>query len=89
MATKPKTGPMCIVSIGYQRLLMPADKGMKVVALLTEAVDVDHDPDDYQKYVVNDPIRVRFETIAASHVRLKPEPVSVQRKPLLLEARRG
>ncbi|UYC12266.1 hypothetical protein [Xanthomonas sp. CFBP 8445] len=89
MAAKPKNGPMCIVSIGYQHPLMPAADGMKVVSLLAGAVDVDHDPDNYQRYVVNEPVRVRFETVPASHVRLKPEPASDPRRPLLLEGRRG
>jgi len=76
MAAKPKNGPLCIVTIGYQHLLMPAAEGMKVVALLANAVDVDYDGASQHRvgYVVNEPVQVRFETVTADQIRARPDP---------------
>lgn len=78
MAAKPKSGPMCIVTIGYQHLLMPATEGMKVVALLANAIDVDYDRENLRRvgYVVNEPAQVRFETVTADQIRARPDPES-------------
>lgn len=37
MSRPAKTVPMCCVTINYQKFLMPADKGMKVVELMQSA----------------------------------------------------
>ena len=39
--TAKQAKPMCCVSIDYRSYLMPADVGMKLVALLTQAVECD------------------------------------------------
>jgi hypothetical protein len=39
--TPKQTKPMCCVSIDYRSYLMPADVGMKLVALLNHAVECD------------------------------------------------
>ena len=45
----PKQVQMCCVEVGYQRLLMPADKAMKLVELLLHAITCDrtYEQDDY------------------------------------------
>lgn len=88
MATKPKNTPMCVVYIGHRPLLMTADKGMKVVALLSDALELDHDPEDYKKYIVDEPIAVRYESIRPENIRLSSPPPNEPVKPLLLGVRR-
>lgn len=43
--SKPRTAsapkPMCVVSVDFQYLMLPADKGMKLVELLQSAVRVE------------------------------------------------
>lgn len=88
MAAKPKNVPMCVVTIGHRPLLMSADKGMKVVALLSDAIELDHDPEDYRKYVVGEPVAVRYESARPDSFRLRPDPVREHRRPPLLERER-
>ncbi|KHS06583.1 hypothetical protein RM61_15045 [Xanthomonas phaseoli pv. phaseoli] len=72
MAAKPKSGPMCVITIGYQHLLMPVAEGMKVVALLANAIDVEFDHTTVRRvgYVAGDEVQVRFETVTAGQIRL-------------------
>ncbi|MCL1550484.1 hypothetical protein [Xanthomonas nasturtii] len=75
MAAKQKSGPMCVVTIGYQHLLMPVAEGMKVVAMLASAIDVDYDHESTRRvgYVAGEPAQVRFETVTAAQVRLRTD----------------
>ncbi|MEN9192814.1 hypothetical protein AB3094_14785 [Xanthomonas euvesicatoria] len=75
MAAKPKSGPMCVITIGYQHLLMPVTEGMKVVALLASAIEVEFDHTTARRvgYVVGDAVQVRFETVTAAQIRLPPD----------------
>lgn len=72
MAAK-KVGPMCVVTIGYQKVLLPAAAGMKVVALLADAIEVewDHDRDRLDSYIVGDPLEVSYKTARPGAVRLR------------------
>ncbi|MCC5074322.1 hypothetical protein [Xanthomonas campestris] len=91
MAAKQKSGPMCVVSIGFQHLLVPVAEGMKVVALLANAIEVEYDHESVRRvgYVAGEPVRVRFETVTAAQVRLRPElPGSGNRGVLMLEGPR-
>lgn len=85
MAAKPKNIPMCVITIGYVPLIMPADKGMKVVALLSDAFAADHDPGDYRNYIVDELVDVRYESIRQDRPRSRPNPVNRRSDPLLLE----
>ncbi|MCD0281292.1 hypothetical protein JWH04_20510 [Xanthomonas melonis] len=73
MAAKPKNGPTCVVTIGFQNLLMPMAEGMKVVALLASAVEVEHDYESARRsgYIVGEPVQVRFETVTAAQIRVR------------------
>ncbi|MCP3048351.1 hypothetical protein K6X13_14810 [Xanthomonas euvesicatoria pv. allii] len=74
MAAKPKSGPMCVVSIGFQHLLLPVAEGMKVVALLANAIEVEFDRASVRRvgYVAGDAVQVRFETVTAAQIRVPP-----------------
>ncbi|MBB5881201.1 hypothetical protein GGR74_002404 [Xanthomonas arboricola] len=91
MAAKQKSGPMCVVTIGYQHLLMPVAEGMKVVAMLASAIDVDYDHESMRRvgYVAGEPVQVRFETVTAAQVRLRTDQQgSASRGVLMLEGPR-
>ncbi|RFF43905.1 hypothetical protein [Xanthomonas campestris] len=91
MAAKQKSGPMCVVTIGYQHLLMPVAEGMKVVAMLASAIDVDFDHESMRRvgYVAGEQVQVRFETVTAAQVRLRTDlQDSANRGVLMLEGPR-
>ncbi len=91
MAAK-KVGPMCVVTIGYQKVLLPAAAGMKVVALLADAMELeyDHGRDCLDAYIVGDPMDVSYKTVQPGKLRLPPDPPGKSPKgQLLLEGRRG
>lgn len=90
MASKPKTGPLCVVSIGYRKVLLPASVGMKVVALLANAVELewDHDASEPDQYIVGEPLDVSYKSVQPAKLRVRPDLSAVApRKPLLLEGR--
>lgn len=74
MANKPKSEPMCAVTIGYHRYLMPASIGMKVVQLLQNAFDVDEEWEEERIYTVKEPVNVEFRSVRANQIRM-PTPV--------------
>lgn len=83
MAAKMKSGPMCIVTIWHRDYLMPVSAGMKIVQLMSEAIEVDADYQgggDYV-YTVGKPAKVEFSTVRADQLRM-PTPAA---KPLRLE----
>lgn len=90
MTRATKTGPMCIVSIDHLcELLMPAEKGMKLVALLQDSVRVDQ---DYQvlsrrTYITRDVPEVQYNAVKPDQIVMPQASTSAQRRkgPLLLE----
>lgn len=91
MSRAPKTGPMCVVNIGFHcELLMPADKGMKLVTLLQECmlVRVDYETSKTRTvYIPGDVPEVSYSSIRADQILMpNATPTPARRKgPLLLE----
>ncbi|MFM9901157.1 MAG: hypothetical protein ACKVOT_09085 [Polaromonas sp.] len=72
MATTPKkTVPMFCVRIGYQQFLMPMDKGIKLVELMSSAFQCDETYDGARHYEVEDQPEVTLASVKASQVRQK------------------
>lgn len=68
MATNTKD--LCCIQIGYRSLLLPADKGLKAMALLQGALEVnEHYKDGEHTYEIDEPIQLRLEMVRASQVR--------------------
>lgn len=73
MSRTSKPVPLCCVSIGYQALLMPADKGMKLVELLQGAVECD------RRYEGHGPTYYLREQPDVEYVAVKPQQVRAPR----------
>jgi len=90
MSRTMKNVPMCVVNIGFHcELLMPADKGMKLVALLQESllVKTDYASSSRSKYIPGEVPEVNFTSVRADQI-VMPMTVSTSRRPkgpLLLE----
>lgn len=71
MATKPQaTG---VVTIGYRDYLMPSAVAMKVVGLMQEAVEVEHDFTGHGvKYLVGDAPRIEYKAVRAGEIAMPP-----------------
>lgn len=89
MSRTTKSGPMCVVNIGFHcELLMPADKGMKLVALLQDSLLVRL---DYQGtsaknlYVSGDLPEVNYTSVKPDQVVMPQATVTTPRRkgPLL------
>lgn len=62
---------MCVVSVDFQYLMLPADKGMKLVELLQSAVRVEPEYRDRDySYQVGDQPSVEYKSVKASQVRM-------------------
>ncbi len=72
MATPTK--PMCCVAIGYKTLLMPADKGMKLVELLQYAVECERRYASHEAYAVGEHPRVELIMVKPGQIQM-PEGV--------------
>jgi len=71
MSTSPAKKSMACLTIGYQRLLLPADKAISVVAALQQAVDVemDYTPQSACVYKVQtEPLRLSMELVPANKI---------------------
>lgn len=86
----PKQVQMCCVEVGYQRLLMPADKGMKLVELLLHAITSErtYERDEFEYRAGQQP-EVSLTLIKPSQVHFpegRPEPLTkpTKQRPLLL-----
>lgn len=60
---------LCVVSIDYHTLLLPAAKGLKLVELLSDAVRVDARYDSERSYVLRGASEVEFRTVKANQLR--------------------
>jgi hypothetical protein len=84
-----KSVPMCVVNIGYHcELLMPAEKGMKLVTLLQESMLVKHDYHATTRsvYVAGDVPEVLYASVKADQIAMpNATPTPTRRKgPLLI-----
>lgn len=65
--------PLCCVRIDFHSLLMPADKGRKLVELLESAAQVRQRYDGGAIYeLTGDDLEVEYQTVKASQVRAAP-----------------
>lgn len=69
-ATKPVQ--MACLQIGYQRLLLPADKAMKVAELLQHAVLTEVEFKGHREHyqVQDEPLRVEFAFVSPSQISM-------------------
>ena len=70
--TKKPQQRLCCVSIDYHCLLLPADKGRKLVELLEDAVRVRQHFDTGPVFVVEDAVQVEYHSVKPDQVRAKP-----------------
>lgn len=81
MASSPKAQkPMCVVHIGYSvSLLLPADHGMKLVALLQQSMVVDrdfHSSTLSEVYDVRGEAEVSYKSVKPDQLRFPAAPAS-------------
>lgn len=68
---------MCVVSVDFQYLMLPADKGMKLVELLQSAVRVEPEYRDRDySYQVGEQPSVEYKSVKASQVRMPTSPAA-------------
>lgn len=80
---------MCVVRIGFECLLLPASKGLRVVELLQGAIELERLYEQrIDAYTVKEEVPVEYQSIKASQLRARqttPTEPPAQRGPLLLE----
>jgi hypothetical protein len=81
MATT-KQVQLCCISIGYQDLLMPADKGMKVLELLQSAVSCKRTYEAGYAYTAEDQPTLGLELVKASQVRMPEGSIAPSPRPV-------
>lgn len=91
MATKPKNEQMCVVKIGYRDYLMPAAAGMKVVQLLTQAVECEERYEGNLDFIyeAGDQVSVSYRNVRSSQIKMPhgttaPSPRRITKQPLPL-----
>ena len=87
--TKPAQ-QMAVLTIGYQRVLMPADKAMKVADAMQHAMPVEVDWKGHAEvYLVQqEPLRVAFALVRSSQICMphgEPVPAPSPARPRLLK----
>lgn len=83
MATAKKAVPMCVVSIGYRDYLMPVTAGMKLVELMSSAVECERQFDPRRFEIGEQPL-VQLEVVKASQIS-RPSPLGAADAGLMLE----
>lgn len=80
---------MAVVSINHDCYLLPADKAMKLLDLMQDAVRVDKDYDSHDgyslTYFVRDEPKVELYMVKPSQLRRQDQSQRESRGPLLLE----
>jgi hypothetical protein len=88
MSAKREMKDCCIVTIGFVQVLMPATDGLKAMALLRNAVEVEHDMErGYGNWVAGERPRCEMQMVSPRNVRASvetPAPTARTRKPRLL-----
>lgn len=77
----------CVITVGHVQLLLPATDGLKVMALLRNAVEVEYDWDaDHRRHWnVGERPRCEMQMVSPKDLRPKVEPPApAPRKPRLL-----
>lgn len=71
-ASKKPEPDLCVLSIGYHNVLLPADKGLKVATLLRGALEVRHCAEHrVADWEIEGTVRVNYETAEPSRIREK------------------
>jgi hypothetical protein len=87
-AKKPAAKPVATLKIGHTLLLLPADSAMKVMSLLTGAVECleDYDRSTYKRFVVveGEQLHCAVEMIDPKHIRMPPAQEPDPARPLRL-----
>ncbi|MBH1886908.1 hypothetical protein JY452_07090 [Stenotrophomonas maltophilia] len=79
---------MCVVTIGYQEFLLPAANGLKIMQLMTGALQVDARYDDGRIYELRDePVQVEYTSVDPRQVRARRPREESARGPLAIEGR--
>lgn len=80
MSKAPVTD-VCVIRMGYRHVLLPAEKGLKVIALLRGAVEVKHSLDRDVDWEIEGDLEVTYESTKASRVRANPDRATPPRSP--------
>ena len=90
MTRTVKPVSLCIISIDhFMRILMPFDKGVKLVQLLEGSFccEVDYATTDRVYVPEKDPLSIELKLVKASQIKTQKQPVQSPRTgPLLLES---
>lgn len=97
MAVKKPQPDLCVLSVGYVHLLLPAEQGLKVAQLLRGSVEVKHCMEHrVADWEIEGTLRVNYETAEPGRIRQKsPEqeaprgPLAIALEPLKLTNTRG
>jgi len=84
MATTKKAVPMCVVRIGYREYLLPASGGMKLVELMTNAVECEQTGYSPPQFVIGEQPEVQLKMVKPQHIRQR-EPGNSRDDDLTLE----
>lgn len=88
MSAKREMKDCCIVTIGFVQVLMPATDGLKAMALLRNAVEVEHDMTrGYGNWVAGERPRCEMQMVDTRNIRASADtaaPAARARKPRLL-----
>lgn len=86
--TKKPPQRLCCVSIDYHSLLLPADKGRKLVELLEDAVRVrQHFDGRTPVFLIEEPVQVEYHSVKPDQVRARkgdpdtPQQLQLEHKP--------
>lgn len=72
MSKAAPVADLCVLTLGWVHVLVPAEKGLKVAALLRGAVQVRHATGSTADWEIDEELRVNYETTKASRVRANP-----------------
>lgn len=80
-AAKSSQAPLCVVQIGFQQLLLPIAKGLKVIELLQGAAEVELAFDEGRVYRVGKQPRIELTTVQPSDIEWPEAPPQPGRSP--------
>lgn len=91
MSRALKSAQLCCVSIGYQDFLLPTAEGMKLVALLQNAMACEDtfDGEQYVYVVKKANPEVVFKSVRHAQVRMPEGEIKPARAPKALQIGRG
>ena len=78
-----QTAQYCIVTIGYQRLLLPQAQGLKLMEITSKALECSHEYDSTKGrylYRVGDPLEIEVTTVREEQL-IMPAAEMVPAKP--------